>query len=346
MRLLVLTDHRGHTVNNSVYGLVREMLADGRATEIRVASRGTVANRDFFETTVIQEGDNERVAQTHVYAVLAQPDFAFASGPDSAFAKTLLPTPIDWPDVIWLRVPHPVPPHWGGFLRSVFGNRPIFNRPDGVELTTDKSWLLQVPELCAPIALCETPEQIAAFAKTRDAVLKPLRGYGGQGIARILDGEVTLDGETSPLKTWLATPIARRRYLAMQYLPRVTEGDKRIVVVGDAIIGAVLRVPREGQWLANVSQGAIAEACDVSFAERRIVDTLSAKLTPLGVVMFGVDTIVGPDGERLLSEVNTMSVGGLLDLAPTNGETAVARAARLLLDTFTISLHPTPAPRL
>ncbi len=128
----------------------------------------------------------------------------------------------------------------------------------------------------------------------------------------------------------------------MQYLPRVTEGDKRIVVVGDTVIGAVLRVPRPGHWLANVSQGATAEASDVSFAERRIVDTLSPRLAALGIVMFGVDTIVGPDGHRLLSEVNTMSVGGLLDLPPTDGTPAVTRAARLLLDAFAAALPPAP----
>ncbi len=358
MKLLVLTDHSGHTANNSLYGLVREMLSDGRATEIRVGSRGTPSNVDFFACIAEANPDVApvlralRADETFTWD-LAAPRFAEAPSSHQLVPpfSHLLSTSLTWPDIIWLRVPHPVPANWGHFLRRAFGPRPIFNRPEGVELTTDKSWLLNVPELCAPIARCEGPADIAAFAKTHDAVLKPLHGYGGQGIARILhtetipNGEVTLDGETSPLQVWLQRPAAQRRYLAMQYLPRITEGDKRIVVVGDTIIGAVLRVPRPGNWLANVSQGARAEASEVSFAERRIVDTLSPKLTALGIVMFGVDTIVGPDGHRLLSEVNTMSVGGLLDLPPTNGTPATTRAAQLLLDTFTAALTPTPPPR-
>lgn len=335
MKILVLTDHARHTASNSLYVLARELA--GRAAEVRVASRGAAANADFFTCR------EQRV----LHAVRVGEDFAFATdgGDFGPRAEASVATPLDWPDAVLLRIPHPVPTGWFDFLPRAFPRVPIVNRPAGIAATTTKAYLLNVAELCAPMALCYTAAEVVAFAKpagagsgTRDVVLKPLDGYGGSGILRIRDGHVELPRAAAlPLSAWPDHPRARQPYLAMQYLPRVVEGDKRIVVVGDRVLGAVLRVPAHGQWLCNVAQGGRAEAAELSFAERRMVDTLAPRMAALGVVMYGIDTLVGDGGERVLSEINTMSIGGLNDLPDVEGRSAAAIAADEILAAFAAS---------
>ena len=339
MRVLVLTDHGRHTASNSLYALARALAGEERVGEVRVASRATPANAAFFACdAAARELATARVGE----------DFAFAAD-GRAFARPEA-IPLDWPDAVVLRIPHPVPPGWFAFLPGAFPGRPIVNRPAGIAATTSKAWLLNVAEVCPAMALCAAPTQLASFVggptgggPPRDAVLKPLDGYGGAGILRVRAGRVEVPGGSPvPLDRWPAHPLARRPYLAMEYLARVGEGDKRIVVVGDRVLGAVLRVPAPGAWLCNVAQGGRAEAAGVSFAERRILDVLAPRMAALGVVMYGVDTLVGNAGERVLSEVNTMSIGGLDDLPAVAGRSAATWAAAGILDAVAALL---PQPR-
>ena len=330
MKVLVLTDHARHTAANSLYVLARALAR--RCREVRVASRGTPGNAAFFACA----------PQNALHAVRVGDDFAFAAaGGAFASAGGGVDTPLDWPDAVVLRVPHPVPAGWFEFLPRAFPGRPIANNPSGIAATTSKAWLLNVRELCAPIALCRSPDEVIAFAKTRDAVLKPLDGYGGAGVLRVCGGWVEVPQPSGPtriaLADWPRHPLARSPYLAMQYLSRVDEGDKRIVVAGDQTLGAVLRVPAQGEWLCNVSRGGRAEAAEVSFAERRMVEVLAPRMRALGVVIFGIDTLVGDDGERVLSEVNTMSVGGFNDLPDIGDRSAADIAADEILATFAAS---------
>lgn len=317
MKILVLTDHSGHSAANSLYALVRAMLVYSKVTSVRVASRGTEANADFFACAKTD----------YLFAVEVDANFSFATDGAGFGESLLLNTPLTWADGVVLRIPHPVPSGWFTFLAESFGDTPVVNRPAGIATTTPKSWLLNVAELCAPMKMCATSAEVLAFAKTRDTVLKPLEGYGGKGILRILEGVVEVEDMRIPLEDWPQQPEAQFPYLAMEYLPRVVEGDKRIVVVGDRVLGAALRIPAEGQWLCNVSQGGRAELTSLTPAEETIVATLRPHMKQLGVVMYGIDTLMGNDGHRVLSEVNTMSIGGLIDLSPTDGKTAAEWAA-------------------
>ncbi len=427
MRLLILTDHRGHSESNSLYALVQAFAQLTAYTEIRIASRGTPANTAFFyptsstafaktsptdfpaqdqtlgsralarysklptasaktqdelldsaktqdELLASAETQDELLAsaktQDGLLASAKTQDELLASAKTQAsppaFAKTqllalpadagferkraaqifeaqapgLLRTPLDWPDVVFLRIPHPVPPHWFDALRAGFGDKPIYNQPEGIAATASKAWLLNVPQLCAPMQLCPNPQSLLAWAYAnnrqipRDLVLKPLEGYGGRGIIRVLAGQVDLPEGPLPLAQWPQHPLAQQPYLAMDYLPAVHEGDKRIVVIDGQVVGAILRIPPQGQWLCNIAQGGRAEPTDIAESEHEILQQLDPHMRRLGIVMYGVDTLVGHDGRRVLSEVNTMSVGGLLDLPSIFGRSAAEYAAELLTAVF------------
>ncbi|MFK8056233.1 MAG: RimK family alpha-L-glutamate ligase [Saprospiraceae bacterium] len=322
MNVLVLTDHRKHTVNNSLYTLVQAMCTLPQVNSVRVASRGTLSNDNFFACAKTD----------HLFAVEADKYFAFDAQGLGFGESRLVITPLSWADGVVLRIPHPVPSNWFEYLEHSFGEVPVVNKPAGIATSTPKSWLLNVAELCAPMKMCNTHAEVLAFAKTCDTVLKPVEGYGGNGVLRILGGVVEVDDKHILLQDWPKQPEALFPYLAMEYLPRVVEGDKRIVVVADRVLGAVLRIPAAGQWLCNVSQGGRAELTTLTASEDRIVATLRPHMKQLGVVMYGIDTLMGNEGYRVLSEVNTMSIGGLLDMPPTDGKTAAEWAAVGLVD--------------
>ena len=108
-------------------------------------------------------------------------------------------------------------------------------------------------------------------------------------------------------------------YLGVKYLKNVSEGDKRIVVVNGKIIGASLRLPANGSWLCNVAQGGRSVSAEVTEAERKIVERVNVFLSRMGIAMYGVDTLVDDDGRRVLSELNTTSIGGVPQIARQTG---------------------------
>ena len=307
--------------------MVRAMLALPQVEKIRIASRGSKANADFFACA---KTDN-------LLAIEASLDFKFDAQGEGFRESLQIVTPLDWADGIILRIPHPVPNQWFTYLEEAFKGIPIVNKPSGIASTTPKSWLLNVADLCAPMTMCHTPEEVIAFAKTRDTVLKPLEGYGGKGVLRIMNQVVEVEGKHIALHDWPKQPEAQFPYLAMEYLPRVVEGDKRIVVVGGRVLGAALRIPAAGQWLCNVSQGGRAELTSLTVSEEHIVASLKPHMQNLGVVMYGIDTLMGNQNHRVLSEVNTMSIGGLLDMLPTDGKTAAQWAAEGLVEYLALS---------
>ena len=93
-------------------------------------------------------------------------------------------------------------------------------------------------------------------------------------------------------------------------MKNVTQGDKRILVVGGQIMAASLRLPAENSWLCNVAQGGTSVTAQLETEEEAIIKTISPRLEAEGIFIFGADTLVDDDGKRILSEVNTLSIGG------------------------------------
>lgn len=121
-------------------------------------------------------------------------------------------------------------------------------------------------------------------------------------------------------------------YLAVQFLPNVTKGDKRIVVCCGEMLGAALRTPAKGQWMCNVSRGGSYSISSPDADEIDIIAAINPILRSLGVVFYGVDTLENDRGKRALSEINTLSIGGLHAMRNANGVPAIKRAGDLLWD--------------
>ena len=119
-------------------------------------------------------------------------------------------------------------------------------------------------------------------------------------------------------------------------------GDKRTIVANGQILGSTLRLPAPGSWMCNVAQGGMAIPAEVDPDDRKIASRLIPLLGGLGVIFFGFDTLVDDDGRRTLSEINTLSVGGLPQIADFTGKPIVKDAAQLLWEYVKSEIYGRP----
>lgn len=315
--LLVLADHSSQNKENSIFALMGAMLIHPHCARIDIASRGWEENRSFFA--------GEDAGQLQASPVTE----AFAYDPEGKYYRHgLRPVALEDYHAIFLRLPPPLDNSFLHFLTDHFPDHKIINRPSGLLNTAKKSFLLDFPDICPEMKLCKTAQDILSFSEKFAIVLKPLRNYGGKGIVRIQNGIVEVDGNKQPLDDFLrAYTESPEPYLGMKFLKNVSEGDKRIVVVNQEVLGGVLRLPPSGAWLCNAAQGGQAVGSQLTPEEHHIATVIGPALQREGIAMYGFDTLVDDRGKRILSEINTLSIGGLPQMGALNGQPVVARAA-------------------
>jgi glutathione synthase len=301
MNILFLTDHSRHTQSNSLYPVVNSFREDSRVAQVFVCSRMDERNRTFFENA-----DDKNLFGHHAIADLHINSF------DNAYQASTQRIKLSRFDLIFLRIPRPLSNVFLENLEASFGAHRIVNKPSGIFTTSDKSYLANFSQWVPEIKLCHTGDDVMSIYNKFPVVLKPLHDYGGRGLCKIIDDKVTTDGVTIPLDLWLKKynrfPTA---YLAMKYLKNVDQGDKRIIVANGKIMGYYLRMPSKGNWLCNVAQGGKSTISDITHHEIEMVKSISPNLIGHGIFLYGLDTLVDDEGNRVISEINTLSVGGV-----------------------------------
>ncbi len=322
--VLILTDHSTHSAHNSFYDLANELRRSPRVSAVAVASRGLPQNRSFFQG----------IAMRSLSVTWCRSDITYHQHGER-FAQSLVEVDLHSFDLILLRVPQPLSDQFLRMLSITAPNASMINDPLGIIHCSDKSFLLEFPELCPPMRLCHSLAEINHFAATQEVVLKPLREYGGKGLLKI-SGGIIHDGS----KAWdkdaylssLEEQIKAEGVLAMKFLKGVKHGDKRLIVVGGDILAASLRRPPKGSWLCNVSQGGTSVKATADKREESIVAAIAPALKARGILICGVDTLQGDDGQRVLSEINVVSVGGLKQAAQQTGLPIVEQTISKMLN--------------
>ena len=320
----MLTDHRGHSAENSLYALVQAMRQHPRCVQLEVATCGSAKNEAFFNGEDL----------TELWGTTVGADFAFHPEGTSYFHQERELSLADY-DLVWHRMPPPLTSERRDLLLNAFPNAVQINHPAGIYETGSKGFLLNFPELCPPMQLCKSLEDIISLKSRFPIVLKPLREYGGRGLVRI-DGDQVWEGKKTSNWSTFAAKLTEEpvEYLGVKYLQGVREGDKRIVVVNGEILGASLRLPADGSWLCNIAMGGSSQPAVVDEDEYQIIRSLNPRLAQLGIAMYGVDTLVDDSGTRRLSEINTTSVGGVPQMGQINGRAAAAVVVDLILDFY------------
>jgi glutathione synthase len=320
--VLVITDHQTHEQSESIYPLLTTMITDKRSTFIHVMSRGISENALFF--------NKKPNFKLHV----SQVDEGYKYTDKGNFYQNFFVTIKENYNVIFLRIDRPLSDSFLCFIKKIFNKQLIINDPVGINLTGSKEFLLDVANLCPPMKICYDLSDIEVFRHRFPVVLKPLQGYGGKGIIKIENDTVTVNENNCDYSEFESAynDLLADGYLAMKFLKRVTEGDKRIIVINGEIIGAILRFPQNKSFLCNLKQGGHSTFTDVDQDEIEIVKQLSPIMDKNHVVIYGLDTLMDDDGHRKLSEINSLNVGGLIQAQQHSGKPVIDIASELIWD--------------
>ena len=173
----------------------------------------------------------------------------------------------------------------------------VVNRPEGVRAFHEKLAALQFPELCPSTIVSTDPAELREFvAGVGTAVVKPVDGFAGLDVWQVHDDR----GAVALLES--ATRGGTRHVIAQAFLAEVEGGNKRLFLVDDEIVGAVLRRPGDDDFRI----GPPCATAEIDERDRRIVAALAPALRRHGIAMAGLDVIDG----RLI-EVNVTCPGGM-----------------------------------
>ncbi|BDX01188.1 glutathione synthetase [Maricaulis maris] len=200
-------------------------------------------------------------------------------------------------------------------LEMLKGKTLVLNDPFWVRSSPEKILPLLYPDIIPPTLITRDLVALTGFRdRHEDIIIKPLYGNGGAGVFRLKPG----DGNFSALlETFFAQ--SREPVIAQAFLPAVTAGDKRILIIDGEPVGAINRVPQTGQTRSNMHVGGVAEPSDLTDSDIRICDAIRPVLVERDLVLVGIDVI----GDRL-TEINVTSPTGVQELKRFSGVDACA----------------------
>ncbi len=186
----------------------------------------------------------------------------------------------------------------------------IVNNPFWVRSSPEKLLPLDFCHLIPPSLVSRDIEAIKAFRKKHERIiLKPLYGNGGEGIFYLKAD----DSNFLPLLE-MFFKISKEPIMAQAFLPSVTEGDKRIILIDGEAIGAINRLPPKGEIRSNMHIGGLARKTSLDKRDLEICQTLSPVLKERGLILTGIDVIGG-----WLTEINVTSPTGTRALKQLSG---------------------------
>ena len=216
-------------------------------------------------------------------------------------------------DVVWLRQDPPFDMHYitsTHLLDRLKGQTLVVNDPFWVRNYPEKLLVLDFPELTPPTAIARDLDTIKAFkAKHGDIILKPLYGNGGAGVFR-LDAN---DRNLTSLHE-LFTGFSREPLIVQKFLPDVSNGDKRVILVDGEAVGAINRVPAAGETRSNMHVGGRPEKIGLTERDLEICAAIGPLLKEKGQIFVGIDVI----GDYL-TEINVTSPTGIQELERFDG---------------------------
>ena len=201
------------------------------------------------------------------------------------------------------------------FLETIHPATLVVNNPAEVRNAPEKLFVTGFPGLQPPTLITSDPDAIDDFrARHGDMVLKPLYGGGGSGVVRLKPDDPNLDALLE-----LHAMISREQVIAQKFVPAVSKGDKRVLLVDGEPVGAINRIPADGQVRSNLARGGRAAAVQLTARDLEICRIIGPELRRRGLLFVGIDVI----GD-FLTEINVTSPTGAQQLKRFGGADAAA----------------------
>jgi glutathione synthase len=200
-------------------------------------------------------------------------------------------------------------------LEAVHPATLVVNDPAEVRSAPEKLMVTRWPDLQPPTLISSDIEALEDFhAREGDVVLKPLHGAAGSGVVKLKAGDPNLAALVEIHATGSRDPL-----VIQKFVPQVSAGDKRILLIEGEPVGAINRVPAKGQVRSNLRVGGTAEAVDLTARDLEICARIGPELKARGLIFVGIDVI----GD-VLTEINVTSPTGAQQLKAFTGVDATA----------------------
>ena len=182
----------------------------------------------------------------------------------------------------------------------------VVNDPDSLRLFNEKLLSLYFPEFVAPSLVSKNLNQIKQFMENeKDVVIKPLDAMGGHLIRRLHADDADAEAAVEQLSHQGSQSI-----MVQRVVDGWEKGDKRILIIGGQVVKqALLRVPPAGQFVSNLAAGGRGEASTLSAREQLICERIAPFLMRHGILLAGIDVING-----CLTEINISSPTGMREI--------------------------------
>ncbi len=208
----------------------------------------------------------------------------------------------------------------------------VLNRPAALRNFNEKLAILDFPQFIAPTLVSADAAQIRDFlAEQEDIIVKPLTEMGGSGVFRLTGAD--------PNRNVILETLTRRgarAIMAQRYLPAISAGDKRILLIdGEVVPWALARVPQAGDTRGNLAAGGRARVQALSERDRRIADAVAPWAQTQGIFLAGIDVI----GD-CLTEINVTSPTGFQEIAAQSGHDVAAEFVVALERNFARAVRP------
>lgn len=222
-------------------------------------------------------------------------------------------------DVVWLRQDPPFDMFYittTHLLDRIHPDTLVVNDPFWVRNYPEKLLVLDFPELTPPTTIAKDLDTIRAFKDLHgDVILKPLYGNGGAGVFRLTPEDRNLSSLHE-----LFTGFSREPLIVQKFLPAVSKGDKRIILIDGEPVGAINRVPAKGETRSNMHVGGRPEKVGLTPRDEEICAAIGPLLREKGQVFVGIDVI----GDYL-TEINVTSPTGIQELERFDGVNIAAK---------------------
>ena len=186
----------------------------------------------------------------------------------------------------------------------------VLNDPRSIRDAPEKLFVTEFEDLTPPTLITSDANAITGFrAEHGDIIVKPLYGNGGAGVFRVKPD----DGNFNALLEMFALTY-REPLVTQKFIPAVTKGDKRIILIDGEAVGAINRIPAAGETRSNMHVGGRAEAVEMNERDQEICDRIGPALSDRGLVFAGIDVI----GDYL-TEINVTSPTGVQEVRRFGG---------------------------
>ena len=175
----------------------------------------------------------------------------------------------------------------------------VFNEPSAVRDHSEKLSITEFPELIPPTLVTRELAAVERFHQIhRDIVIKPLDGMGGMGVFRVGADGLNLASIVETLGE-----NGARTLMVQRFLPEITQGDKRVLLIGGEVVPfALARIPQGNEIRGNLAAGGKGVAMPLTEGEKRVAEKLAPILNQRGLFLVGLDLIGG-----YLTEINVTS---------------------------------------